>query len=130
MKEIKDYITKTVTEKKPDQTDHVTTVATSYSTTLCPITETITKDGKTETKTWTSTSVKEIKVPTTIKVEVTGKPTTIHKTDIAYETQTKLIPETITKTKDGKTETIVKVNGHSFPSRFLPYLLPIANLPL
>jgi hypothetical protein len=49
---------------------------TSYSTTLCPVTETETISGSVVTVTYTSTSVIPVVVPTTIEVLTTEAPVT------------------------------------------------------
>ena len=86
--------------------EYTTTYYTVTSTSLCPVTETVTEGGKTYTKTFTSTTTIYTKVPTVIYQ-------TVHKPDETtkvYEgvtvTSTSLCPVTETKTV-----------GVSFPSK-------------
>ncbi|WQF75968.1 hypothetical protein CDEST_00982 [Colletotrichum destructivum] len=97
----------TVYEHLPGHTDYVTKTDVEYTTytSLCPVTETITGEGHTYTKTYTTISTIVEKVPTKVWETVPG-PTVIEKTkEVEYTTITKLIPHTKTLTQDGHTIT-------------------------
>lgn len=90
-------------DKDKGKTITKTTVVDVVYTTVCPVTETIHKPGKTEYTTFTTTSVVWTKVPTVIYETVYGPDKTETAKDVVHVTQTKLVPVTETKTVDGKT---------------------------
>lgn len=95
----------------------VTTEVVVTYTTLCPVTETITKPGHTYTTTYTTTSTVKTVKPTTYTVTQTGPAVTKTAGEVVYTTLTSLCPVTETTVVDGSTvevtwtstSTIVKV---------------------
>ena len=62
-------------EPEPDCVTLTTKVVVTY-TTVCPVTETVTKPGHTYTSTYTTTSTIQTVVPTTIVITKTAPPVT------------------------------------------------------
>lgn len=96
-----------VTVKKPDVTHVETDVDYVTKTTICPVTETKTIDGKVVTQTYITTSVIYEAAHTTVYDEVKKPDVTKYDTDVVYNTHTKLYPVTETKYVDGKEVTVV-----------------------
>ncbi|TQN64510.1 hypothetical protein CSHISOI_10920 [Colletotrichum shisoi] len=97
----------TVYEHLPGHTDYVTKTDVEYTTytSLCPVTETITGEGHTYTKTYTTISTIVEEVPTKVWETVKLPDVTKTEKDVEYTTITKLIPHTKTLTQDGHTIT-------------------------
>jgi hypothetical protein len=89
------------------ETISVETFVYSTSTSLCPITETQTVSGQEITVVYTSTSLIEIKVPTTIVEYTTEAPETISVETFVYSTSTSLCPITEIQTVSGQEITVV-----------------------
>ncbi|KAK4106729.1 hypothetical protein N658DRAFT_28307 [Parathielavia hyrcaniae] len=93
-----------------DKPDHgckdcetVTTSVVVTYTTVCPVTETVTKPGETYKTTYTTTSTVKTAVPTTVVVTHTAPPVTKTEGEVIYTTLTELCPVTETKVVDGST---------------------------
>lgn len=107
-----------------DVWETVTTRVIVTYTTVCPVTDTVTKPGNTYTTTYTTTSTVETAVPTTVVVTKTAPPVTktegegkdspgpgwlpgvsltIYRLAVVYTTLTELCPVTETKVVGGST---------------------------
>ncbi|KAH7252435.1 hypothetical protein BKA59DRAFT_161252 [Fusarium tricinctum] len=86
----------------------VTEVAVTYTTTtVCPVTYTHTKEGKTYCETVLTTSTLVVAETKTVDVTVQEPDVTHHYTDVAYVTRTTVCPVTVTKTIAGEVITDV-----------------------
>ncbi|KAH6897202.1 hypothetical protein B0T10DRAFT_455075 [Thelonectria olida] len=112
------YTTTSLIEEKVQKTDYEavteagnteyqTEVEYSTRTTVCPVTITTTIAGKEETIVYTTTSIIEEAIKTTVIDKVQQPDTTKYKEEVAYVTKTSLCPVTETQTIAG--EVITKV---------------------
>ncbi|KAI1121115.1 hypothetical protein F5Y10DRAFT_108679 [Nemania abortiva] len=92
-----------VTVTEPDTTVGTTTQVEITYTTTCPVTETITIGGSTQTNVYTTTWVEVTYVDTTIFETETAPPVTETTGEVVYVTKTSLCPITETKTVEGET---------------------------
>jgi hypothetical protein len=91
-----------------DYEHKVTEVAVTYTTTtVCPVTYTHTKEGKTYCETVLTTSTLVVAETKTVDVTVHEPDVTQHYTDVAYVTRTTVCPVTVTKTVAGEVITDV-----------------------
>jgi hypothetical protein len=81
---------------------YTTAVIVTY-TTVCPVTDTVTKPGSTYVTTYTTTSTVKTAVPTTVVVTQTEPPVTKTEGQVIYTTLTELCPVTETKVVEGST---------------------------
>lgn len=91
-----------------------TTYYTVTSTSLCPITTTITKDGSTYTKTYTTTTTIYTKIPTVIYETVHKPDETTKVWEGVTVTSTSLCPITETKTVGGDVVTLTYTSTSTF----------------
>ncbi|KAK2064463.1 hypothetical protein LY76DRAFT_679889 [Colletotrichum caudatum] len=105
-------VSTTVYETLPGHTDYVTKTDIDYATyaSLCPVTETVTGDGHTYTKTYTKIS-------------------TIVEKEIEYTTITELVPHTKTLTQDGHNITKTYTETHDVVKKLPTKVLETVKLP-
>ncbi|RDA94317.1 hypothetical protein CP533_3796 [Ophiocordyceps camponoti-saundersi (nom. inval.)] len=94
------------TVQKPDTTEMATKVEYSTITSLCPVTQVTTIEGKVYTQTYTTTQLIKTKVPVTVQSTVKKPDHTEVATDVEYKTITKVYPVTQVTTIEGEERTI------------------------